>query len=143
MQTCRHLRGAFMTPSWSKLHMGVRQASQFALQQNPTIPEKGRILESAKRKVSMSQSASRPEEQGMKESTSRLVEGICKGERAALAKGITLVESSHPKQQQQASLAVARLTQVVKHRANILGKPGVSFRIGLSGPPGAGKSTFT
>ena len=71
------------------------------------------------------------------------MEGICKGERAALAKGITLVESSHPKQQQQASLAVARLTQVVKHRANILGKPGVSFRIGLSGPPGAGKCTFT
>merc|ERR550519_2021470 len=90
----------------------------------------------------MSQSATKPE-QSMKESTLRLVEGICKGERAALAKGITLVESTHPKQQYQASLAVARLTQVVKHRADILGKPGVSFRIGLSGPPGAGKSTFT
>merc|ERR1719264_834810 len=90
----------------------------------------------------MSQSATKPE-QSMKDSTLRLVEGICKGERAALAKGITLVESTHPKQQHQASLAVARLTQVVKHRADILGKPGVSFRIGLSGPPGAGKSTFT
>ena len=90
----------------------------------------------------MSQSATKPE-QSMKEGTLRLVEGICKGERAALAKGITLVESTHPKQQHEASLAVARLTQVVKHRADILGKPGVSFRIGLSGPPGAGKSTFT
>merc|ERR1719209_2133439 len=87
----------------------------------------------------MSQSAIKPE-QSMKESTSRLVEGICKGERAALAKGITLVESTHPKQQHQASLAVAKLTQVVKQRADILGKPGVSFRIGLSGPPGAGRA---
>ena len=85
-----------MTPSWFKLHMGVRQASQYACQQ--TLPERGRILESAKRKVSMSQSASKPEEPFLKESTSRLVEGICKGDRAALARGITLVESSHPKQ---------------------------------------------
>ena len=122
--------------------MGVRQASQFANQQNPIMAERDRIQECARRKVSMSQSATKPE-QSMKESTLRLVEGICKGERAALAKGITLVESTHPKQQHQASLAVARLTQVVKHRADILGKPGVSFRIGLSGPPGAGKSTFT
>ena len=122
--------------------MGVRQASQFACQQNPIMAERDRVQECARRKVSMSQSAIKPE-QSMKESTLRLVEGICKGERAALAKGITLVESTHPKQQHQASLAVARLTQVVKHRADILGKPGVSFRIGLSGPPGAGKSTFT
>ena len=122
--------------------MGVRQASQFANQQNPIMAERDRVQECARRKVSMSQSAIKPE-QSMKESTLRLVEGICKGERAALAKGITLVESTHPKQQHQASLAVARLTQVVKHRADILGKPGVSFRIGLSGPPGAGKSTFT
>jgi len=122
--------------------MGVRQASQFSCQQNRTVAKRGQNLECARRQVSMSQSAIKPE-QTMKESTSRLVEGICKGERAALAKGITLVESTHPKQQHQASLAVARLTQVVKHRADILGKPGVSFRIGLSGPPGAGKSTFT
>jgi len=122
--------------------MGVRQASQLACQPNRIVAEIRQNLECARRQVSMSQSAIKPE-QSMKESTSRLVEGICKGERAALAKGITLVESTHPKQQHQASLAVARLTQVVKHRADILGKPGVSFRIGLSGPPGAGKSTFT
>ena len=122
--------------------MGVRQASQLVCQPNHIVAEIRQNLECARRQVSMSQSAIKPE-QSMKESTSRLVEGICKGERAALAKGITLVESTHPKQQHQASLAVARLTQVVKHRADILGKPGVSFRIGLSGPPGAGKSTFT
>ena len=122
--------------------MGVRQASQLVCQPNRIVAEIRQNLKCARRQVSMSQSAIKPE-QSMKESTSRLVEGICKGERAALAKGITLVESTHPKQQHQASLAVARLTQVVKHRADILGKPGVSFRIGLSGPPGAGKSTFT
>ena len=122
--------------------MGVRQASHLACQPKRIVAEIRQNLECARRQVSMSQSAIKPE-QSMKESTSRLVEGICKGERAALAKGITLVESTHPKQQHQASLAVARLTQVVKHRADILGKPGVSFRIGLSGPPGAGKSTFT
>ena len=143
MQTCKRFGGHFIALSGcgrAKVHMG--QASKFAFRQNSILAARERVIESSRRKVSMSQSATTPERL-MKESTSRLVEGICKGERAALAKGITLVESTHPKQQQQASLAVARLTQVVKHRADILGKPGVSFRIGLSGPPGAGKSTFT
>jgi len=145
MQSCRNLGRpvvAISSCSWTKLHMGIRLASQLSSTQSRAPAPNIKNFDSSKRNVSISRTAVKPEE-AMKEKTLQLVEGICKGERAALAKGITLVESTHPKQQQQASLAVARLTQVVKHRADILGKPGVSFRIGLSGPPGAGKSTFT
>ena len=75
--------------------------------------------------------------------TEELAKGICGGHRAALARGITLVESTHPGKAEQARLLVQRLTGVCKERAAERGVPGVSFRIGLSGPPGAGKSTFT
>jgi len=51
------------------------------------------------------------------------------------------VESKHPLKQKQAQwLLSSLLTQ--KHRLEQLGKAPITFRIGLSGPPGAGKSTF-
>jgi len=75
--------------------------------------------------------------------TQSLYEGICAGERSSLARGITLVESTHKRRAEQARLLVNKLTWVCKERAREDGKSGVSFRIGLSGPPGAGKSTFT
>ncbi|GFR76877.1 methylmalonic aciduria type A protein, mitochondrial, partial [Elysia marginata] len=60
----------------------------------------------------------------------------------ALARAITLVEASHPGKQRQAQYL---LTKVLEHnqaleRRNLRGPR--TFRIGLSGPPGAGKSTF-
>lgn len=58
---------------------------------------------------------------------------IRKGERVALARGITLVESSRADHQQAAQ---ALLTE-------LLPDTGRAIRLGLSGPPGAGKSTFT
>lgn len=72
----------------------------------------------------------------MAAATERLMEGILGGERAALARGITLVESTHPGRAEQARLLVNSLTERNK-RAGV-----GSFRLGLSGPPGAGKSTF-
>jgi len=75
--------------------------------------------------------------------TLALYKGICKGERASLARGITLVESTNKVRSDQARLLVNKLTWFCKEKAKELGKPFVSFRIGLSGPPGAGKSTFT
>ena len=54
---------------------------------------------------------------------------------------ILLVESKHPGKQQQAQrLLLSLLTH--KHRLQQLGRAPTTFRIGLSGPPGAGKSTF-
>ncbi|MBF0165320.1 MAG: methylmalonyl Co-A mutase-associated GTPase MeaB [Magnetococcales bacterium] len=61
-----------------------------------------------------------------------LAEGILRGERRALAKGITLIESSRPEDELLASALLDRLsTPTVR-----------GIRVGISGPPGAGKSTL-
>ena len=62
----------------------------------------------------------------------RLVERILKGERAAIAKAITLVESSRKKDKEESKELISKL---ILH-------PGHSVRIGFSGSPGVGKSTF-
>ncbi|OQY18249.1 MAG: methylmalonyl Co-A mutase-associated GTPase MeaB [Desulfobacteraceae bacterium 4572_35.1] len=62
----------------------------------------------------------------------QLATGIRNGQLRALAKGITLIESRHPEHIQQASTLLE----------TILDATGNSLRIGISGVPGAGKSTF-
>ena len=62
----------------------------------------------------------------------QLVEKIIKGERAAIAKAITLVESSRENDKKESRKLISEL----------LNKPGKSIRVGFSGPPGVGKSTF-
>ena len=61
-----------------------------------------------------------------------LVEGVLAGRRRALAKAITLVESTRPDHRQRAQAVLAAL----------LPETGESIRIGISGVPGVGKSTF-
>lgn len=66
-----------------------------------------------------------------------LASAVLRGERAALARAISLVESVAPQQREQADILLQEL----------LAKPApVSaadrLRIGISGPPGAGKSTL-
>jgi len=63
---------------------------------------------------------------------SALVDGILAGNRTALAQGITLIESRAPKHR---SLAGDLLQRVLPHT-------GGALRVGLTGVPGAGKSTF-
>ena len=63
----------------------------------------------------------------------RLQSGILNGERRALARAITLIESARPDHREQAQSLLATLTH--DHPPSI--------RIGLSGTPGVGKSTFT
>lgn len=58
--------------------------------------------------------------------------GILAGDRTVLSKAITLIESSLPKHQ-----VIAQ--QIIE---NCLPHSGKSIRIGISGVPGAGKSTF-
>ena len=60
------------------------------------------------------------------------LEGFKKQDRTILARAITLVESNHPDHQKQAQ-------ELLKA---ILPKTGNSKRIGISGTPGVGKSTF-
>jgi len=61
-----------------------------------------------------------------------LVEGLRAGNRRALAKAITLVESTRPEHQQRAQAVLD----------TVLPYTGRSTRIGISGVPGVGKSTF-
>lgn len=62
-----------------------------------------------------------------------LAKGIREGSRTALARGITLVESSRADHQEIAQKLLAEL----------LPETGKAVRLGLSGAPGVGKSTFT
>jgi len=66
------------------------------------------------------------------DATRRLAEQIRAGDRRALARGITLVESTRADHNVQAQ---ALLTALMPHT-------GGAVRVGISGPPGAGKSTF-
>ncbi|MBO3142087.1 methylmalonyl Co-A mutase-associated GTPase MeaB [Dermatophilus congolensis] len=65
-------------------------------------------------------------------SVEELVEGICAGRRTTLARAITLVESSKPAHQAQAR----ELLRAVRPYT------GSAIRLGISGVPGVGKSTF-
>ncbi|NAY90397.1 methylmalonyl Co-A mutase-associated GTPase MeaB [Muricauda sp. JGD-17] len=61
-----------------------------------------------------------------------LVDGIFKGDQALLAKAITLLESSNPSHFEKANTLIERC----------LAKPNDSIRIGITGVPGVGKSSF-
>jgi LAO/AO transport system kinase len=61
-----------------------------------------------------------------------LVDGVLAGQRRALAKTITLLESTRPDHQTRAQQVLSAL----------LPHSGRAIRVGISGVPGAGKSTF-
>lgn len=60
------------------------------------------------------------------------VEKLIKGDRRSLAKAITLIESTRPADQAEAQTLLEK----------ILPHSGKSFRLGITGVPGVGKSTF-
>jgi GTPase len=62
----------------------------------------------------------------------KLIAALRRGDRRALARAITLVESTRPDHRVEAERLVETL----------LPQTGGAVRIGISGPPGAGKSTF-
>ena len=63
-----------------------------------------------------------------------LEQGVRAADRRAIARAITLVESSHPDHRPAAADLLERLGRAPA--------PGQTLRIGLSGAPGVGKSTF-
>ena len=60
------------------------------------------------------------------------IDALTAGDRRALAKAITLVESKHPEHREHAQRL---LDDALPHSGN-------SIRIGITGVPGVGKSTF-
>lgn len=68
----------------------------------------------------------------MKYAVEQIAEGILRHERRMLAKGISLIESTHP---DDAALREELLSIVLPHS-------GKSKRIGITGSPGVGKSTL-
>ncbi|MBY0406872.1 MAG: methylmalonyl Co-A mutase-associated GTPase MeaB, partial [Rickettsiales bacterium] len=64
--------------------------------------------------------------------TETLEASIIQGDRASLARGITLVESTRPDHQAEAQELLTSL----------MPRTGQSVRIGITGVPGVGKSTF-
>src|SRR5438128_11465587 len=64
-------------------------------------------------------------------SVERILEGLARREPAALARAITLVENQRD-----------GFERVLSHAHGLLGRSGAR-RIGITGPPGAGKSTPT
>lgn len=76
--------------------------------------------------------SNKPSISGKNWSASDYAEGILRGDRVVLGRAITLVESSRPEHR---ALAQAVLEKCLPHTGN-------SFRLGITGPPGVGKSTF-
>ena len=68
----------------------------------------------------------------MKKVDSDIVSSVVAGNRQALAKVITLLESKLPAHRSEAEAALCKL----------MPHAGKSIRIGITGPPGVGKSTF-
>ncbi|HLY46529.1 MAG TPA: methylmalonyl Co-A mutase-associated GTPase MeaB [Stellaceae bacterium] len=65
-------------------------------------------------------------------SVDNLAAAVTRGDRRALARAVTLVESTRPEHRREADALLDRLRPAT----------GGATRIGISGPPGAGKSTF-
>jgi LAO/AO transport system kinase len=65
-------------------------------------------------------------------SIEQYVDGVRQGDRSVLSRTITLIESNAEHHQQQAQQVLSKL----------LPHSGMSIRLGLTGVPGAGKSTF-
>ena len=66
------------------------------------------------------------------DATTELIDGIRRGDRRALARGLTVVESTRPEHREQ----------TIDLLDALLPATGRSIRIGISGAPGVGKSTF-
>jgi LAO/AO transport system kinase len=70
-----------------------------------------------------------------------LADGLLSGDRSSLSRAITLVESSLPEHQLQADLLFRYLAQKCPSKPKFFQNK-QTFRLGIAGPPGGGKSTL-
>lgn len=104
--------------------MAKKQTSQSALHEKEGIPQPRSFSPTAAQKLR--------ENRLRKKSTQLLISQLLEGNTTALSQGITLVESTALKHQSQAK-------EIIKA---CLPKANTSIRIGITGVPGVGKSTF-
>lgn len=104
--------------------MCAKKKPDSALSENPGIQRPDSLSQSAAQSIK--------KHRLKKKSQKELLAGILKGDTAALSKGITLIESKAKKHQKQAQ---ALVTACLPHTVD-------SIRIGITGVPGVGKSTF-
>ena len=76
--------------------------------------------------------------------TAALASALLRGERGALARGISLVESRAPRMRTEANelLTTALSDRAAATAISSAAATTATLRIGISGPPGAGKSTL-
>ena len=81
---------------------------------------------------------------GMTEKTKKLAEGILSRDRRSLSRAITLVESRREDHNKQAEILIDYVLQRRRGQARRKQDKRLlnTFRLGIAGPPGAGKSTF-
>uniref|UniRef100_A0A914UZG9 Uncharacterized protein n=1 Tax=Plectus sambesii TaxID=2011161 RepID=A0A914UZG9_9BILA len=72
----------------------------------------------------------------------RLKKELLEGSRAALASAITLVESKNPTKRARGNHLLSEILAVERQKLAQQGTDALIFRIGISGSPGVGKSTF-
>ena len=81
---------------------------------------------------------------GMTEKTKKLADGILARDRRSLSRAITLVESRREDHNKQAEVLIDYVLQRRRGQARRKEDKRLlnTFRLGIAGPPGAGKSTF-
>ncbi|TKC46183.1 hypothetical protein EI555_012472 [Monodon monoceros] len=134
----------FILPSSTHLRSGIPCAQPFS---SLGLHHAKRMLPSnvLTRKLCL-QTTLKEQTEGLSDKEQRLVDelytGLIQGQRTCLAEAITLIESTHNRKKELAQVLLQKV--LVRHREQEKlnkGKP-LAFRVGLSGPPGAGKSTF-
>jgi LAO/AO transport system kinase len=77
----------------------------------------------------------------LSEKNKALADGILSGDRSALARSITLIESTRLDHQDQSELMLDYLGAICENKKRGF-QNNRTFRIGIAGPPGGGKSTL-
>uniref|UniRef100_A0A7E4W646 Methylmalonic aciduria type A protein, mitochondrial n=1 Tax=Panagrellus redivivus TaxID=6233 RepID=A0A7E4W646_PANRE len=72
----------------------------------------------------------------------KLRDGILAGHRASLARAITIVESKNARKRAQGHYLLKEIMAAENEKIKKKGTDAMIFRIGISGSPGVGKSTF-
>ncbi|XP_004645508.2 methylmalonic aciduria type A protein, mitochondrial [Octodon degus] len=149
----RFLKGLFQThfhhyrfPFHPSPHLGSGTPCAQPFQSCGLLCAKSMLLTNGLRRKLCVQATLKGHTEGLSDKEQRFVDklytGLIQGHRACLAEAITLVESTHNRKKELAQVLLQRV--LVHHREQEQlnnGKP-LAFRVGLSGPPGAGKSTF-